>query len=356
VNHISIDLSLDFDKKVVRGWALHECLDGETIELDTRDLEISSVEDDADGEFEAIDFRLGDEDPIEGRKLRIEPREGALHIRVHYESSPEAPGLQWLAASQTKDGKAPFVYSQGQSNHNRSWLPCVDDPAQRITFDATLRVPGGIRAVMAAQDDSDPDEAGVFRFQMPQPIPSYLIAMAAGVLEFRSLGERAGVWAEPSLVEACAHEFADTESMIAATERLFGAYRWGRYDLLVLPPSFPLGGMENPRLTFATPTILAGDRSLVSLVAHELAHSWSGNLVTNETWDDFWLNEGFTVYIERRILEAVYGRERSEMEASIGRQRLEACIEELGVDSPDTCLHLNLAGREPDSAMTDVPY
>src|SRR6185436_14049891 len=140
------------------------------------------------------------------------------------------------------------------------------------------------------------------------PIPSYLIALAAGDLAFRSLGPRSGVYAEPSVVDAAAFEFADTEPMIHAVEELYGPYRWGRYDLLVLPPSFPFGGMENPRLTFATPTILSGDRSLVNLVAHELAHSWSGNLVTNATWNDFWLNEGFTVYFERRIMEEVSGR------------------------------------------------
>ena len=141
-----------------------------------------------------------------------------------------------------------------------------------------------------------------------------------------------------------------------AAERLYGPYRWSRYDLLVLPPSFPFGGMENPRLTFVTPTILAGDRSLVALVAHELAHSWSGNLVTNATWDDFWLNEGFTVYLERRIMEEIYGREYSEMLAELGKQDLLGTLEELGAESPDTHLHLDLAGRNPDEGMTDVAY
>ena len=148
------------------------------------------------------------------------------------------------------------------------------------------------------------------------------------------------MYAEPSLVDAAAREFADTEAMIPAVEELYGPYRWGRYDLLVLPPSFPFGGMENPRLTFATPTMLAGDKSLVSLVAHELAHSWSGNLVTNATWSDFWLNEGFTVYVERRVLEKVYGREREEMEAVLGRRELDR--EMAGLPERDRVLHLDL--------------
>ena len=155
---------------------------------------------------------------------------------------------------------------------------------------------------------------------MPQPIPAYLIAIAVGDLAFAPLGPRSGVYAEPSLLARAAHEFADTEKMMEAAENLYGPYRWERYDVLVLPPSFPFGGMENPRLTFATPTVLAGDRSLVSLIAHELAHSWSGNLVTNATWSDFWLNEGFTTYIERRIDEDVYGEDFAAMEAVLGRR------------------------------------
>jgi aminopeptidase N len=170
----------------------------------------------------------------------------------------------------------------------------------------------------------------------------------------RQLSTRSDVWAEPPVVDAAQNEFDDTERMIAATEGIYGPYRWLRYDILVLPPSFPFGGMENPTLTFVTPTILAGDKSLVSLIAHELAHSWSGNLVTNATWRDFWLNEGFTVYVERRILEVVYGPERARMEAVLGRQELERELETLPPN--DQILFIDLAGRDPDDGATSVPY
>jgi aminopeptidase N len=215
---------------------------------------------------------------------------------------------------------------------------------------------------MSAENPTQKSPDGVYRFKMPQPIPSYLLALAVGDLAFRPLGGSSGVsgvsgvYALPTVVERAAWELADTPKMITAAEKLYGPYKWGRYDVLILPASYPFGGMENPRLTFATPTILAGDRSLVSLVAHELAHSWSGNLVTNATWNDFWLNEGFTTYFEGRIMEAVYGRPYFDMLAVLGRQDLEAILKELGPDSSDTQLHLSLAGRDPDDGMSDVAY
>jgi hypothetical protein len=175
-------------------------------------------------------------------------------------------------------------------------------------------------------------------------------------LAFQSTGTRTGVYAEPSAIARAraAAEFADTESMLAAAEKLFGPYRWGRYDLLVMPPSFPFGGMENPCLTYVTPTVIAGDKSLVSLVSHELAHSWSGNLVTNATWSDFWLNEGFTTYFERRIQEAVYGPEREAMEAALGLEDLQDELKSL--PAKDTILHIDLTGRDPDDGATQIPY
>jgi aminopeptidase N len=209
---------------------------------------------------------------------------------------------------------------------------------------------------MSAENPTEVSSDGMYQFRMPQPIPSYLLALAVGDLAFRSLGRNCGVYAEKPVIEAAAFELADTQKMIDAAETIYGPYRWGQYDILVLPPSFPFGGMENPRLTFATPTILAGDRSLVNLVAHELAHSWSGNLVTNATWNDFWLNEGFTVYFERRIMEAVYGRDYSEMLARLGMQDLEQVVEELGKDSRDTHLLLDLQGRDPDDAANKLAY
>ena len=359
VTHVELDLEVRFDERRLRGSAmlsfdrLRE--DADVLVLDTRDLTIAAVESwSPDGGFDAATYSLAEPDAVLGAALTVVLPPQATRARVTYETSPGASGLQWLTPEQTAGREHPFMFTQSQAIHARSWIPLQDSPAVRVTYGARIRTPAGLRAVMSAANDPDAAADGDYRFDMPQPIPSYLIALAAGDLAFRPLGERTGVYAEPSVVEAAADEFADTESMMAATERLYGPYRWERYDLLVLPPSFPFGGMENPRLTFATPTILAGDRSLVSLVAHELAHSWSGNLVTNATWRDFWLNEGFTVYLERRIVEAVYGTDREAMEAVLGLQALHADLERL--DDADEILHVDLAGRDPDAGMTQVPY
>jgi aminopeptidase N len=225
-----------------------------------------------------------------------------------------------------------------------------------MTYEATIRVPQGLMAIMSAENPTKKSPDGVYKFRMPQRIPAYLLALGVGDLEFRALGSNSGVYALPTVVEKAAWELADTPKMIDAAEKLYGPYKWGRYDLLILPASYPFGGMENPRLTFATPTILAGDRSLVALVAHELAHSWSGNLVTNATWNDFWLNEGFTTYFEGRIMEAVYGRAYADMLDVLGRQDLEGTLDETGRESPDTHLYLSLAGRDPDEGMSDIAY
>jgi aminopeptidase N len=342
VRHLHLDLDVRFDRKVLEGSVRLdiERMAGDELILDTRDLTIHGV----DG---AAGWELGGQDRILGAPLKIR-LQGDGPVTVRYATSPAASGLQWLDPPQTAGKRHPFLYTQSQAIHARSWIPLQDTPGVRVTFTAEIRVPEGLRAVMGAA------MGGRGRFEMPQAVPSYLIALAAGDLGFRELGPRSGVYAEPSVVDAAAHEFADTEAMIAAVEELYGPYRWGRYDLLVLPPSFPYGGMENPRLTFATPTILAGDRSLVSLVAHELAHSWSGNLVTNATWSDFWLNEGFTVYVERRILERLYGSEREAMEAVLGRRELDR--EMAGLPEPGRVLHLELAGRDPDDGCTLVPY
>jgi aminopeptidase N len=342
VRHIELNLDVCFDRKVLEGSVtMHvDRIAGSELVLDTRGLEIHAVEN-------AAGFTLGPADPVLGAPLRIAMLPEATLVRIQYSTSPQASGLQWLEPAQTAGKRHPFLYTQSQAIHARSWIPLQDTPAVRITFEADIRVPAGLRAVMGAERSGS-------HFRMEQPVPSYLVALAAGDLEFRELGPRSGVYAEPALIDASASEFADAEAMIGAVESMYGPYRWGRYDLLVLPPSFPFGGMENPRLTFATPTILAGDKSLVSLVAHELAHSWSGNLVTNATWSDFWLNEGFTVYVERRVLEKLYGPERAEMEAVLGRRQLDS--EMAGLRESDRVLHIDLTGRDPDDGCTLVPY
>jgi len=342
VRHLELDLDVDFGRRVLDGSVtlLLERISGSELVLDTRALAIHAVEN-------AAGYELGEPDPILGAPLRIQLLPDQTWVRVHYSTSPQASGLQWLSPPQTAGKIHPFLYTQSQAIHARSWIPLQDTPSVRVTYDAKIRVPAGLQAVMGAEMPGG-------RFRMPQPIPSYLIALAAGDLEFRPLSARSGVYAEPCVIEAAAYEFADTETMIAAVEMMYGPYRWGRYDLLVLPPSFPFGGMENPRLTFATPTVITGDRSLVSLVAHELAHSWSGNLVTNATWSDFWLNEGFTVYVERRVIERIYGPSRAAMEAVLGRRQLDD--EMAGLREPDGVLHVDLTGRDPDDGCTLVPY
>ena len=353
VKHLDLDCDVLFDKRILKGTATLtlDRRDGAApLGLDTRNLTIKKIE---AGGAEAK-FSLGATDPILGAPLTISLPANVATVRITYSTSPEASALQWLDPPQTAGKKRPFLFTQSQAIHARSWIPLQDSPGVRMTYSARVRTPKDLLAVMSAPNDPNAPRTGEYSFQQQQAIPSYLIALAVGDLQFRPIGKRTGVYAEPSVVDRAAAEFSDTEKMLEAAEALYGPYRWGRYDLLVLPPSFPFGGMENPGLTFATPTILAGDKSLVSLVAHELAHSWSGNLVTNATWADFWLNEGFTVYVERRIQEKVYGRAREEMEAALGRQELER--EMVKLPPADQILHIDLKGRDPDDGVTSVPY
>ncbi|HUP60071.1 MAG TPA: M1 family metallopeptidase [Thermoanaerobaculia bacterium] len=354
VRHLALDLDVDFEHQRLAGSAtlrIETSSGARELVLDTNGLTIDRVT--LDGGKQTT-FTLGEPQPHLGRALTIAIGDDTKSVKIDYSSSPDAAAVQWLSPSQTAGGKDPFLFTQSQAILARTWVPCQDSPGVRMTYEATIRVPRGLMAVMSAENPTEANADGVYRFRMPQAIPSYLLALAVGDLAFRSLGRNSGVYAEKPMIEASAYELADTQKMIDAAEKLYGPYRWGQYDVLVLPPSFPFGGMENPRLTFATPTILAGDRSLVNLVAHELAHSWSGNLVTNATWNDFWLNEGFTVYFERRIMEAVAGREYSEMLALLGYQDLEATVAEL--PPRDTHLLQDLAGRDPDDAATKLPY
>ncbi len=356
LTHLDWEAFIDFEAQVIKGkasWSFEKSANAEQIILDTWKLNILGVSDQIG---EPLEFSLSEEDDHLGQALTIALTEGTEQVVINYESNPEAKALQWLAPVQTLGKESPFLFSQSQAILARSWIPCQDSPGIRFTYNAKVEVPQGLMAVMSARNPQKKNNTGVYEFDMPQSIPSYLLALSVGDFEFSSIGERTGIYAEEGILEDAVYEFADMEKMLIAAEELYGPYAWERYDLIVLPPSFPFGGMENPRITFATPTVIAGDRSLTALVAHELAHSWSGNVVTNSNWDDFWLNEGFTVYFERRIMEALYGAPYSEMLAILGYYDLEETVNDLGKENADTKLKLSLKDRDPDEGMTDIAY
>lgn len=359
VTHVQLDLDVSFERRQLSGFAelslQRLAPDAHELVLDTRDLSIDGVlAINGEQQYRATRYTLAPRDPIFGQALRIALPPGTERVRVSYHTSPDASGLQWLEPALTAGKDAPFLFSQSQAIHARSWVPIQDTPGVRFTYAAHITTPKGLLARMSANNNPMDAADGDYRFTMDQPIPSYLLAIAVGNLKFAPLGDRSGVYAEPGVLDSAAKEFGDTEHMIEIAESLYGPYRWGRYDLLVLPPSFPFGGMENPRLTFVTPTIIAGDRSLVALIAHELAHSWSGNLVTNANWEHIWLNEGFTTYVENRIVEAAFGADRADMERQLAERDL---IQEMAELEPGLQkLRLSLTGRDPDEGLTEVPY
>lgn len=354
VTHIDLDLQADFNQKSLIGSATLSFdrvnPQATTLILDTRDLTITSVNIDGN----PIAFTLMAKDENLGAPLHIDVGTQATKVSIFYQTAASASGVQWLTPEQTAGKKHPFLFTQAQAVHARSFIPLQDSPKVRVTYNAVIRTPPELLAVMSAANDPDTQRDGEYEFTMAQPIPSYLIALAIGDLQFKAMGERTGVYAEPSMLDAAAAEFEDTESMLKVTEKTFGSYSWERYDLLILPPSFPFGGMENPRLSFITPTVIAGDKSLVALIAHELAHSWSGNTVTNATWRDLWLNEGFTTYLTYRIMEMIYGTDRFNMEAVLGYEDLQADIASLPAN--DQILAIDLRGRNPDDVFSNIPY
>jgi leukotriene A-4 hydrolase/aminopeptidase len=355
VKHLDLEIKVDFKSKTLDGIATYDVVvspGANAIFFDTKGLTIRSV---TDGQS-PLEHQLGKEVPHLGQPLMVQVTPQTKRVVIDYATSPGAEALQWLDPSQTAGKRKPFLFTQSQAILARTWIPCQDSPGIRFTYNAKVQVPQDLMALMSATNPVKRSPDGNYSFNMAQPIPAYLMALAVGDLEFKSLGPRTGVYAEPSMLQLSTSEFQDMEDMLTAAESLYGAYSWERYDVIVLPPSFPFGGMENPRLTFATPTILAGDRSLTALIAHELAHSWSGNLVTNATWNDFWLNEGFTVYFERRIMEKLYGRSYADMLAILGYQDLRGTLSEMGEEDSATCLKLNLAGKNPDDGMNDIAY
>ena len=356
ITHLSLDLHVDMAAHRLKGTAAYSLKrsSGDSVRFDTDGLIIRAVR---LGDGSPAPYTLGDSSFL-GRPLTVELPEGADSVIIDYETGADARALQWLSPEQTADKSKPFLFTQGQAILTRTWIPVQDSPGIRFTYDATVTVPNDLMAVMSAQNAQQRSADGRYTFRMDKPIPAYLVALAVGDIAFKPIDERTGIYAEKSVLDKAVWEFADMGKMVTAAEELYGPYRWGRYDVIVLPPSFPFGGMENPMLTFATPTIIAGDRSLTALIAHELAHSWSGNLVTNATWDDFWLNEGFTVYFEHRISEKLYGADYSAMTGMLGHQDLVASIKDIesGKHPEDTRLKLDLAGRDPDDGMTDIAY
>lgn len=362
--HIALDLDVDFERKQLAGsvtlYVTRLDTSARAMVFDTRDIHVEeAMVGGLTGQLNTAALRLGDSHPILGQALVIdlpagfEP-EGEFRIKITYRTSPGATALQWLEPELTSGGVHPLMFSQSQSIHARSWIPMQDTPAIRITYEADISTPKNLLALMSADNDPLAPRAGEYHFEMPQPIPSYLMAIAVGNVFFAPIGEQTGIYSEPELLSASAWEFAETQEMLERVEEKFGPYQWGRYDLLILPPSFPFGGMENPRLSFITPSVLAGDRSLTSLIAHELAHSWSGNLVTNKTWRDIWLNEGFTSYLDARVMEMLYGEERYAEERYLAYTSL---LEEFNyIAPPMQALAPELWKVDPDESQGSTYY
>ena len=356
MKHLSLDIEIDLKTKKLGGWAIWEIDNRKsisTLRLDNNNLKIDSVL--VDGKYSSFSF--GEKQEHLGAALLIPIEKTTKKVAIKYAASQNATALQWLEASQTTGKKYPFLYTQSESIYARSWVPCPDGPGIRFTYSARVKVPKGMMAVMSANGNpQQANDSGIYHFEMDKAIPAYLLALAVGDIRFKQVDERTGVYAEPEMIEKVHYEFADMGKMVVSAEKLYGPYRWGRYDVIVLPPGFPIGGMENPKLTFCTPTVIAGDRSLVNLIAHELAHNWSGNLVTNATWDDIWMNEGFTVYFERRISEAMNDKTYVDMLWELGYQDLEAAVEDFGKDSRKTWLKQDLKGKDADEGLSDIPY
>ncbi|XP_026763210.2 leukotriene A-4 hydrolase-like [Galleria mellonella] len=365
MKHVSLVWNVDFDRKVLDGAAVldFEILQdtGELI-LDVKNLTIEKI-DLEDGT--PLQHKIDDEVPKFGSKLTITlPKPvttgDKLKIKIKYVTSPSASGLQWLKPSQTSGKIHPYLYSQAQPIHARSILPCQDTPAVKFTYDAEVRAPKEFTVLMSAlRGEAKNNKTS---FQQPVPIPAYLLALAVGVLEYRTVGPRSQVWSEKEDIERSAQEFAEVEKYLEAAEKLCGKYEWSQYDMLVLPPSFPHTGMENVRLTFFPHSVVAGDKSMLHNIIHEIMHSWTGNLVTNKNFEHFWLNEGFTVFLERKvsaslITDAEEAKRSRDFHSLLGLQDLTETIKDhLGVTNPLTRLVPDLNGVHPDDSFSQVPY
>jgi aminopeptidase N len=354
IKHIDFHIQADFSSCILNIEASYQMQDPlqDSLFLDTFNIEMQE----AVVNGRRLEWEFDAADKVLGERLHLKGLEGEQKFTLKFRTSPEARALQWMNASQTAGGKHPFLFSQCQASNARSIFPCQDIPSVRFTYSAEVEVPEGLTAVMAAEQVKASAGSGKFSFRMPQPIPSYLFAIGVASLAFRELGARTGIYAEPEIIEAAAWEFAETEKTMVEAEKLLGPYLWGRYDMLVLPPSFPFGGMENPRLTFLTPTAILGTRGQASLVTHELAHAWTGNLVTNASWADFWLNEGWTTYAETRITEILEGRDVTDLNAVYDEKRTLEIMQRVGMASPLTCLKYQGEEKDADSFTSVLAY
>ncbi|KAJ3228486.1 hypothetical protein HK099_000041 [Clydaea vesicula] len=369
VLHVHLDLAVDFSTKKLHGSVLHSCSvvseKANKIVFDTSFLNIKDIFL-IDGEKSTeLQYTLAKREGFLGSPLTVQLDHDFLknedvRIKINYETTDKCTAIQWLEPSQTVGKVHPYLFTQCQAIHARSMLPCQDTPNLKITYSANITCPPSFRALMSAipSKEETVDEQKTYSFVQNTTIPSYLIALAVGNIEGKKVGPRTTVWSEPEVVEAAAWEFEGTETFIATGESLLTPYSWGIYDLLLLPASFPYGGMENPCLTFVTPSLLAGDRSLVDVVAHEIAHSWAGNLVTSANWEHFWLNEGFTVFIERKIVEKLHGKKASHFSAILGYYHLKESVDVMMENNTPnyTCLRPNLKGIDPDDVFSSVPY
>ena len=360
--HLHLELDVNFENRTIYGVARHEMINkgADTAIFDINGLMIQKVTIGQKGSEEEADMFIDkmDKDSVLGQALMVPIKKDTRFVNIYYQTTERSDALDWLDTNLTSSKTKPFLYTQGQAILTRTWIPLQDSPSNRITYSADVKVPSDLLAVMSAKNPTQKNKEGKYHFEMKKPIPAYLIALAVGDLAYHPFSKNSGVYSEPELLPSCAYEFDAIPKMINAAEKLYGPYQWEQYDILVLPYSFPFGGMENPMLTFANPTLLAGDKSLVSVIAHELAHSWSGNLVTNRTWNDFWLNEGFTVYFEQRIMESIYGKEVADILALIEFDELKDELKRIKAsENPeDSKLHLALEGRNPDDGMTDIAY
>ena len=361
--NINVHFIVDFDNKKVDGEvtiSFKALEDGEVIILDTKSLIIKTIKDNTGNE---LDFKLDNYYRLESHGVPLKiykeySKDDAFDITIEYSTTKDCMAIDWLEPEQTSGGKYPFMYSQCQSILCREMLPIQDTPAIKMPVQISITVPEeliGLAAGLFVEEINNGNNK-TFIYALDIPIPSYLIAIAAGDIGSQNVSERCTIYAEKTVVEKAAWEFSDTEKFLKIAENYIGEYVWGQYNILVLPPSFPFGGMENPTLTFLTPSLIAGDKSLVSVVAHEISHSWTGNLVTNENWPDFWLNEGFTMFIERKILSSHKDKDMAKLDAMVGLSNLKADIIAFGESKSFSSLEPNLLGRNPDDAFNKVPY